>query len=77
MSNDARLHHVHKLIVVGIETQAVRRGEDFIDDDRRLLARVPRDLAKRGFESDANDVDSGLLVGIGGLEAFEGLDGAK
>src|SRR6266852_7273042 len=45
--------------------------EDLADDDRAVLARVDRDLARRPGERLADDLDAGLLVVVRGLDALE------
>src|SRR3979490_1726379 len=51
--------------------------EDLADDDRAVLARVDRDLARRPGERLADDLDAGLLVVVRGLDALELLGGTE
>src|SRR6266487_1703566 len=51
--------------------------EDLADDNRTVLARVDRDLARRPGERLADDLDAGLLVVVRGLDALELLGGTE
>src|SRR5712692_2683061 len=51
--------------------------EDLADDNRAVLARVDRDLARRPGERLADDLDAGLLVVVRGLDALELLGGTE
>jgi hypothetical protein len=51
--------------------------EDLAEDDGAVFARVDRDLAGRRGQRLAHDLDTGLLVVVGGLEALELLGGAE
>src|SRR5882672_4540989 len=51
--------------------------EDLADDDRAVLARVDRDLARRPGERLADDLDAGLLVVVRCLDALELLGGTE
>src|SRR6476619_1486254 len=51
--------------------------EDLADDDGAVLACVDRDLAGGPGQRLADDLDAGLLVVVGGLDALELLGGAQ
>src|SRR3977135_2582474 len=51
--------------------------EDLADDDRAVLARIERDLARRSGEGLAHDFDAGLLVVILGADPLEAFTGAQ
>jgi hypothetical protein len=75
-------HALGDEIAVGARLGVVAVGvlgvfQDLADHYRTVVAGVLHDLARRGLQGLAHDVDADALVVVGRLEAFEGLDGAQ
>ena len=76
--DDALGEHVHILAVLRIEAVAVLvLVEDLADDDRAVLARIERDLARRSGEGLAHDLDAGLLVVVLRADLLQRLGGTE
>src|SRR3989344_5314421 len=73
-----RLDEILILAGGGIEAPVVIVAlEELADDPRAVLAGIVGDLARRGAECAADDVDARLLVVVCGLEAFERFQRAQ
>ena len=67
-------------VLAGLRVEAVGvliLLEDLADDDRAVLARIDGDLARRGRQRLAHDLDAGLLVVVLGADLLQRLDGAQ
>ena len=76
--DDAKLDEI--AIFAGLRVIAVvvvAAFEQLADHHRAIRAGVLDDLARRGLDRLADDVDAGLLIGVLDLHRVEGLDGAQ
>ncbi len=72
--DDTGLDHVDILARLGVEAEIrVLAVEQFADDDRSLVAGVFGDLADRGLQRAADDVDTDFLVAIFRRQSVERL----
>src|SRR6516165_1971724 len=75
---DALLHQVAILLVLGVESESILvLFQDLADDDRTILAGIDGDLARRRRQRFAHDVDAMLLVFVLRAHPLERLGGAK
>src|SRR5207253_1671474 len=69
--DDTHLHQVAVLAGLGVEAKVVLAFDHLIDDDRRLVARVGDDLARRLLEGTQHDLDPGVLIGALALQILD------
>src|SRR5262249_13225232 len=76
--DDALLHQVAILAVLSVEPESVLvLLQDLADDDGAVLAGIDGDLASRGGERLADDLDAMLLVFVLRAHALERFGGAQ